>query len=40
VRHDLGAADHTFSRRIWRDRVAEWTLAWLREPARQGTATN
>ena len=40
MRHDLEAADHTFSRRAWRDRVAEWTLDWVREPARQGTATN
>ena len=40
VRHDLDAADHTFSRRAWRDRVAEWTLDWVREPARRVTATN
>ncbi len=39
VRHDLAEADHTFSRRVWRDRVAEWTLDWVREPARRGTAT-
>ena len=38
-RHDLAAADHTFSRRIWRDRVAEWTLEWLRQPAPRGAAT-
>ncbi len=38
VRHDLAAADHTFSRRVWRDRVAEWTLNWVRESARPGTA--
>lgn len=25
----LEAADHTFSRREWRDQVAEWTQAWL-----------
>ncbi|KFI22364.1 hydrolase [Nitrosococcus oceani] len=29
-RRELPAADHTFSRRIWRDQVAEWTLAWAR----------
>lgn len=29
VRHDLAAADHTFSRRAWRDQVAQWTLDWL-----------
>ncbi|ADJ28621.1 hydrolase 1, exosortase A system-associated [Nitrosococcus watsonii] len=29
-RRELSAADHTFSRRIWRDQVAEWTLAWVR----------
>jgi exosortase A-associated hydrolase 1 len=36
VRHDLAAADHTFSRRAWRDQVIGWTLEWLREPERQG----
>lgn len=30
TRHDLAAADHTFSRREWRDRVADWTIAWVR----------
>lgn len=30
TRHDLAAADHTFSRREWRDQVAEWTRAWMR----------
>jgi len=30
-RHDLPAADHTFSRRVWREAVAEWTLSWLRK---------
>ncbi len=29
-RQDLAAADHTFSRREWRDRVAEWTIDWLK----------
>lgn len=29
TRHDLPAADHTFSRRVWRDSVASWTLTWL-----------
>ncbi len=26
---DFAEADHTFSRREWRDRVAKWTCAWL-----------
>lgn len=30
TRHDLPGADHTFSRRVWRDQVAEWTGQWLR----------
>lgn len=30
TRRDLHAANHTFSRREWRDRVAAWTLEWLR----------
>lgn len=29
-RRDLEAADHTFSRGIWRDKVAEWTIEWIR----------
>jgi exosortase A-associated hydrolase 1 len=28
-RQTLAAADHTFSRRAWRDQVAGWTGAWL-----------
>jgi exosortase A-associated hydrolase 1 len=28
--HDLPAADHTFSRRDWRDQVAAWTAEWVR----------
>jgi exosortase A-associated hydrolase 1 len=31
TRHHLAAADHEFSRREWRDRVASWTIDWLRE---------
>ncbi len=31
VRHDLNEADHTFSRRRWRDQVSEWTCEWLKE---------
>jgi exosortase A-associated hydrolase 1 len=27
--HTLAAADHTFSRRAWRDQVADWTAAWV-----------
>ena len=30
VRRDLEAADHTFSRREWRDRISAWTLEWLK----------
>lgn len=29
TRHDLPAADHTFSRRVWREDVTRWTLSWL-----------
>ncbi len=29
-RHTLAAADHTFSRREWRDQVADWTADWVR----------
>jgi uncharacterized protein len=29
-RHDLPQANHTFSRREWRDEVSQVTLAWLR----------
>ena len=32
-RRELGDADHTFSRRAWRDQVAEWTVDWLEELA-------
>ncbi len=27
--HTLDGADHTFSRRAWRDQVADWTSAWV-----------
>ncbi len=30
TRHALAPADHTFSRRVWRDQVAEWTGAWVK----------
>ncbi|MFL6709175.1 MAG: hydrolase 1, exosortase A system-associated [Massilia sp.] len=30
TRQTLDAADHTFSRRAWRDQVATWTVQWLR----------
>jgi hypothetical protein len=30
TRRELAEADHTFSRRIWRDQVAEWTWEWIR----------
>jgi hypothetical protein len=29
-RRDLQAADHTFSRRVWHDKVVEWTSQWVR----------
>ena len=29
-RHDLQEANHTFSRRDWRDQVANWTIDWIR----------
>ncbi|MES2831323.1 MAG: hydrolase 1, exosortase A system-associated [Pseudomonadota bacterium] len=28
TRHNLAEADHTFSRRQWRDQVAAWTVQW------------
>jgi hypothetical protein len=28
--HRLDKADHTFSRRAWRDQVSDWTCDWLR----------
>jgi hypothetical protein len=31
----LHAADHTFSRREWRDQVAAWTAAWVRDSGAQ-----
>ena len=30
TRHALARADHTFSRREWRDQVAAWTADWVR----------
>lgn len=29
-RHDLEAADHTFSNRMWHDQVVKWTAEWIR----------
>lgn len=29
TRHELDEADHTFSRRAWRDQVANWTANWV-----------
>lgn len=29
-RREFAEANHTFSRRLWRDQVAHWTLEWLR----------
>jgi exosortase A-associated hydrolase 1 len=31
TRHQIDKADHTFSRRVWRDQVADWTCAWMRD---------
>jgi len=30
TQHSLAEADHTFSRRVWRDQVAGWTADWVR----------
>lgn len=30
VRHELAGANHTFSRREWRDQVSAWTVDWVR----------
>jgi exosortase A-associated hydrolase 1 len=30
TRHDLPAADHTYSRREWQEQVARWTVDWIR----------
>jgi exosortase A-associated hydrolase 1 len=30
TRHDLPSANHTFSRREWRDQVARWTAEWVK----------
>ena len=30
TRHELAAADHTFSRAAWRQQVATWTSDWLK----------
>jgi exosortase A-associated hydrolase 1 len=30
TRHELAAADHTFSRRDWHDQMAAWTCDWVR----------
>ncbi|RYF02054.1 MAG: hypothetical protein EOO78_10150 [Oxalobacteraceae bacterium] len=30
TRHEIDGADHTFSRRDWRDQVATWTGDWVR----------
>jgi hypothetical protein len=29
TQHHLDEADHTFSRRVWRDQVLGWTAAWI-----------
>jgi hypothetical protein len=30
TRKDLPEANHTFSKRQWRDQVATWTIEWIR----------
>ncbi len=30
TRRDLPEANHTFSRAVWRDQVARWTIDWIR----------
>jgi exosortase A-associated hydrolase 1 len=30
TRHQLDYADHTFSRRDWRDQVTNWTIEWVK----------
>ena len=30
MRRDLPGANHTFSRRVWRDQVASWTEEWVK----------
>lgn len=32
-RRDLAEADHTFSSRVWRDQVAQWTVDWIKTQA-------
>jgi hypothetical protein len=31
TRRELAQANHTFSRREWRDQVARWTADWVRQ---------
>ena len=31
LQRDLPEADHTFSRRTWRDQIAAWTLDWMKD---------
>ncbi|MGH8657586.1 MAG: hydrolase 1, exosortase A system-associated [Gammaproteobacteria bacterium] len=31
TRHELAEANHTFSRREWRDQVAKWTAEWVQQ---------
>ena len=38
-RHDLPQADHTFSRRLWRQELADWTLSWLERTSHRAAAT-
>jgi exosortase A-associated hydrolase 1 len=37
-RHDLPEANHTFSRRVWRDQVAHWTIEAVRDDGKGGAA--
>lgn len=31
TRHEIAGANHTFARRDWRDQVARWTAAWVKQ---------
>ena len=40
TRHDLPTADHTFSRRAWRQEVVVWTIFWLQRLETRGYERN
>ena len=37
TRRDLSAADHTFSRAVWRDQVVAWTADWISDAEMRNT---